>query len=42
MTPNNYQALAFRTAPCPDSTTRSEMHGVFDAYQDSHRSEGDI
>ena len=29
MTPNEYQALAFRTAPCPDSTTRSEMHGVF-------------
>lgn len=41
MTPNNYQALAFRTAPCPDSTTRFPNH-VFDAYQDSHRSEGDI
>lgn len=29
MTPNDYQKLAFRTAPCPDSTVRSEMHGVF-------------
>lgn len=29
MTPNEYQKLAFRTAPCPGSIIRSEMHGVF-------------
>ena len=29
MTPNDYQKLAFRTSPCPDSSVRAEMHGVF-------------
>ena len=29
ITPNEYQKLAFRTSPCPDSSVRAEMHGVF-------------